>query len=87
MATIPQSSKQPGIAVDSDGNYILPEDHKMPGWTVDALLEEGKVDEARAELEGLIMAGVDSGPGRPMTEEFFDELLARARAGAGRTNR
>ena len=87
MATSPQASKRSDVTVDSDGNYVLLEGHRMPGWTVDALLEKGKVEEARAEMEELIMAGVNSGPGRPMTEQLFEEILANARSRAGRTNR
>jgi len=79
MATIPQVSKQSGLSIDSDGNYVLPSDHRLPGWTVDALLEQGKVEEARTELERLICEGVDSGPGIEVTPEFWEELYARGR--------
>lgn len=78
MATIPQTSKQSSITIDSDGNYVLPIGHRMPGWTVDALLEDGKVEEARAELERLVLEGVDSGPAIEATPEFWERLHARA---------
>ena len=57
----------------------------LPGYTVDALLAEGKVDEARDELERLLLHGLDSGNPRLMTEELFDEIVAKARARAGRS--
>lgn len=82
MATIPRVSKQAGLTVDDGGNYVLPENHKMPGWTVDALLEEGKVEEAHAELERLVAEGVNSGPGIEATPEFWERLYARARGEA-----
>jgi hypothetical protein len=57
---------------------------KLPGYTVDALLAEGKVDEARDELERLLLKGLDSGNPRLMTEELLNEIIAKARAKAGR---
>jgi hypothetical protein len=86
MATTPQVSKQPGLPVDSEGNYILPKDHKLLGWTVDALLEEGKVEEARAELERLVLEGVDSGPAIEATPEFWAELRAELHRDHGITD-
>lgn len=59
--------------------------HTLPGYTVDALLADGKVDEARDELERLLQEGIDSGPGREMNEELFQEIMAKARVRAGRT--
>jgi len=78
MATIPRVSKESSVTVDSDGNYILPKGHRIPGWTVDALLDEGKVEEARAELERLVLEGVDSGPAIEVTHGFWERLHARA---------
>ena len=73
------------LVEDEDGveSYVLPADHRLPGWTVDALLADGKVEEARAELERLIMEGVDSGPGIPVTETFWDDLRAELHREAG----
>ena len=79
MATIPQVSKASPITVDSEDNYVLPKGHRMPGWTVDALLEDGKVEEARAELERLVLEGVDSGPTIEVKPQFWERLHARAR--------
>jgi hypothetical protein len=82
MASSPQVSKQSGLSVDRDGNYVAPKGYRMPGWTVDALLEEGKVEEARAELERLVLEGVDSGPAIEATPEFWEALHSKARAKA-----
>jgi hypothetical protein len=60
---------------------------KLPGHTVDALLVQGKVDEARAELERLVLEGLDSGNPRLMTDELQQEIVAKARAGVGRRSR
>jgi hypothetical protein len=62
-------------------------DSKLPGHTVDALLIQGKVDEARDELERLLLEGLDSGNPRLMTDELLQEIVAKARAGAGRRQR
>ena len=40
--------------------YIQP-GHTLPGYTVDRLIEQGKLDEARQELERLLLEGLDSG--------------------------
>ncbi len=80
MATAPQ----PKWIDDED--YVKP-GHKLPGHTIDALIEEGKLDEAREELENLMLAGVDSGPGRVVTEEYAEEMVARARLRAGQATR
>ena len=82
MATAPPTK---GLEVDSDGNYVLPRGHRAPGWTVDALLEAGKVEEAGAELESLISAGVNSGPSIPMDEAFWKRLRDRGSGEAIRT--
>ncbi len=44
MATIRQVSTPSGLSIDSDCNYVLPTDHGLPGWRVDALLGQGKVE-------------------------------------------
>ena len=77
MATAPQVTKKLGL--DSDGSYILPSDHRLPGWTIEALLAEGKVEEARAELERLILEGIDSEPKIEVTPQFWADLRAEAR--------
>ena len=84
MATIPQREIQPDEEEDFDGAF---EAAKLPGHTVDALLEQGKVDEARDELELLLFEGANSGPGIPMTEALFDKIVAQARSRAGRAQR
>ncbi len=75
MATAPQ----PNVPeIDDEESYVLPPNHRLPGWTVDALLAEDKVDETRAELERLLEKGINSGLGVPMNDEFWDRLLKRA---------
>jgi hypothetical protein len=71
---------------ENDGEFVLPSDHRLAGWTVDALLEQGKIDEARIELERLVQQGIDSGPGIPVTPEYWEGLRAIAR-GETRTKR
>ena len=71
MATVPQSS-----AHEDEAPYPLPADHHLPGWTVDALLAENKVEEARAEFERLLDEGLDSGDAVEMTEEDWDAFRA-----------
>jgi hypothetical protein len=78
MATIPQVSKQT-VEMDEDGNYILPDDPSMPGWSVNVLVAEGKMEEAREELFRLIDEGVDSGPGIEVTPQYFDDMLAEVK--------
>jgi hypothetical protein len=82
MATLPRIR----FEVDENGEeqLVLPEDHRLPGWTVDALLKEGKVDEARNELERLILEGANSGPGIEATPAFWDELKAEVKDQARR---
>jgi hypothetical protein len=62
-------------------------DSKLPGHTVDALLVQGKVEEARAELERLLPEGLDSGNGKPMTEELLQQIIAKATLRASRPAR
>jgi hypothetical protein len=62
-------------------------DSKLPGHTVDALLVQGKVEEARAELERLLLEGLDSGNGKPMTEELLQQIIAKATLRASRPAR
>jgi hypothetical protein len=69
MATTPQNH----LPIDDEGNYLV-EDKDYPGHTVDVLLEQGKVEQARAEFERLVMEGVESGPGIEVTPEFWEEM-------------
>jgi hypothetical protein len=59
----------------------------LPGHTIDAFLVQGKVEEARVELERLALEGLDSGKPRLMTEELLQEIAAKARVGAERRSR
>jgi hypothetical protein len=56
----------------------------VPGHPVDLLVSQGRVNEARAELERLLVEGVESGSGRLMTEDLLDEIVAKARSRARR---
>jgi len=75
MATLPQSHEydEEDFDIDLDGSGL-------PGHTVDALLDQGKVEEAKAELERLLLEGLNSGSPRQMDEALFDEIVAEARA-------
>jgi len=57
-------------------------DAKLPGYTVDALLADGKVDEARAELERLLQEGIDSGISPEPPADMMERLRAKVRARA-----
>jgi hypothetical protein len=57
-----------------DESYTPKPGHTLPGYTVDALLEQGKVEEAREELERLCLEGVDSGEPVLMTPERWEEF-------------
>jgi hypothetical protein len=78
MATIPQT-KPVEQELDFEEIHPVEPGHKLPGYTVDALLDQGNVEEARTELERLLLEGIDSGPGIPVTPEFWEQLHARAR--------
>ncbi len=54
----------------------------LPGYTVDALLADGKVDEARKELERLLQKGIDSGLSPESPADMMERLRARVRARA-----
>jgi len=62
--------------------YIPKSGHTLPGHRVDALLAEGKVEEARAELESLLQEGIDSGLSSEPPGEMMNRLRARARGRA-----
>jgi hypothetical protein len=67
------------ITYSVDGSLELPEDHTLPGYTVDALLKQGKIQEARQELERLLQEGIDSGPGIEATPQFWEDIRAEVR--------
>jgi hypothetical protein len=81
MATSPRPQHF-GEGVEEDFDFDT-SDAKLPGHTVDALLAQDKVEEARAELERLLLEGLDSGKGQPMTEELLQQIIAKARSRAG----
>jgi hypothetical protein len=72
MASLPQNWPDEDDVLSESykpkGDYSFPED-KM-----NALLAEGRDEEARVELVHLLQEGVDSGPGIPVTPEFWTEL-------------
>jgi hypothetical protein len=69
MATQPQSR----LRSDDAGNYVV-QDKDSSGHTVDILLEQGKTEEARAEIERLCLEGLDSGDPVRMTTEKWEEF-------------
>jgi hypothetical protein len=75
MATAPKA--QPA---DAEEEIVLKPGHTLPGYTVDALLAAGKVEEARGELERLLQEGIDSGLGIPMDDSLAENVMAKARA-------
>ena len=74
MATIPQrdQSLSGNVTFDLDASGLA-------GDTVDALLAQGKVEEARAEFDRLIQEGIDSGPSSESPEQMMKRLRARIR--------
>jgi hypothetical protein len=81
MASVSQS-KPVEENVELEDAYVLKPGHRLPGWTVDALLAEGKVDEARVELERLLQEGIDSGVSEEPVAEMMERLRARVRSRA-----
>jgi hypothetical protein len=80
MATAAQPQFEDG---SEDGlGYIPKSGHSLPGHTVDALLAEGKVEEARAALDSLLQEGIDSGLSNEPPGEMMNRLRARARGRA-----
>jgi hypothetical protein len=79
MASLPQNS-------ESELDFATPEiaSAKLPGHTVHALLAQGKVDEARDELEQLLLDGHNSGPSIPATPAFWAKLRNDLRERASR---
>ncbi len=53
--------------------------HKLPGYTVDILLERGDISGAKTELERLLLEGIDSGPAIEITPEYFRSMRERLR--------
>jgi len=64
------------ITYSEDGTPELPNDHTLPGYTVDVLLVQGKIQGAREELERLVQEGIDSGPGIEVTPQFWEDIRA-----------
>ena len=79
MATAPQQ-KWPDNDLESGDIYEPRPGHTLPGYTVDALLAEGKVEEARAELERLLQEGIDSGISPEPPDEMMNRIRAKVRA-------
>ena len=77
MATIPRGRNEQDA--DGEAGWELDES-RLPGFSVTALMREGNVEEARAELERLLLEGINSGPGIPVTPGFFDRKIAAAKA-------
>jgi hypothetical protein len=80
MATAPQPEFDD--ASDSGDIYDPKPGHTLPGYTVDALLAEGKVEEAHAELERLIQEGIDSGISPESPADMMERIRAKVRARA-----
>jgi hypothetical protein len=76
MATSPRPQH---LDEESGYPYDPAPGHTLPGYTVDALLAQGKVDDARAELERLVQEGIDSGPGIEVTPQFWEDIRAEVR--------
>lgn len=81
MATSPQSKPLAGGPA-LDDIYNPKPGHTLPGHTVDALLAQGKVQEAREELERLLQEGVDSGISPEPPAKMMERIRARVRARA-----
>jgi hypothetical protein len=75
------TAAQPQFNDDAeDGNIYKPKPgHSLPGYTVDALLAQGKTEEARAELERLLQEGIDSGISTEPPGEMMKRIRARVR--------
>ncbi len=64
------------ITYSEDGQIELPVDPDDPGYALDVLMREGKMEEASAELERLVLEGVDSGPAIEVTPTFWEDFKA-----------
>ncbi len=62
------------ITYSEDGQIELPVDPDDPGYALDVLIREGKMEEARAELERLVLEGIDSGEPIEMTSDAWEEF-------------
>lgn len=62
------------VTYSNEGNLELPEESRLPGHAVDALLASGDVEGARAEFERLCLEGLDSGDPISMTPEKWEEF-------------
>ena len=81
MATAPQQ-KWTGNDLESGDLYEPKSGHTLPGYTVDALLAEGNVDEAREELGRLLQEGIDSGISSEPPDQMMNRIRAKVRARA-----
>ncbi len=57
--------------------------HLPPGHTVDTLLEQDRLQEAREELQRLVVEGMESGDPVEATPEFWERLRADLHRQAG----
>jgi hypothetical protein len=80
MATSPRPQHL-GEDVEEDFDFDT-SNSKLPGYTVDALLSQGKVDEARAELERLLQEGIDSGISPESPADMMKRIRAKVRTRA-----
>ena len=53
--------------------------HRLPGWTVDALLEQGQEEEAGAELERLLQEGMQ----RDLEKDEWTAISRKVRSVGG----
>ena len=53
--------------------------HRLPGYTVDVLLEQGDIPGAKAELERLLLAGMNPSNSVEATPEFFENARQKLR--------
>jgi hypothetical protein len=81
MATSPQS-KPLADDPELDDIYNPKPGHTFPGYTVDALLAQGKIDKAHEELERLLQEGIDSGISPESPAEMMERIRAKVRAPA-----
>lgn len=83
MATIPHIVEEHRES-DVDLNRIDWSNAKLPGYTIDEFLERGDQEGARREFARLIQEGLDSGPAKPMGDNWVEETVARVRARAAK---
>ena len=64
----------------------LPLSPDDPSYLLNKLMEDGDLEAARAELERLLLEGLDSGPAVEVTPAFWTDLKAELRRTARRGN-